>query len=193
MPGDSVIGQGTVVRGNVRGSGPLEIYGRVEGDVTVDGDVTLGDAAAVRGNVTGAQVTVGGAVQGDLRGSQAVLVESGARVVGDLLAPRIGIAEGALVRGNVRTEGEPALAPPARKPVPAARPVSSFGAPRPAAVAPARPVEVRPAAAPPAEASRAKLEQEPAAASSSPEHEPPPPVVPALPKNARGKKKSRPK
>ena len=39
----SVIGRETVVRGNVRGSGGLEILGRVEGDVSIEGDVLLGD------------------------------------------------------------------------------------------------------------------------------------------------------
>jgi cytoskeletal protein CcmA (bactofilin family) len=204
----SVIGRETVVRGNVRGSGGLEILGRVEGDVSIEGDVLLGDSAAVRGNISGAQLTIGGAVLGDLRGTESVMVESGARVVGDLLAPRIGIAEGALVRGNVRTEGEPALAPPqAKRPAAVQRPVSSFSSPRPAA-SPARPAEVRPVERPverearpverearPVERTEAKAQpaEQPAAAKSSPEHEPPPPIVPALPKNARGKKKSRPK
>jgi cytoskeletal protein CcmA (bactofilin family) len=201
MAQGSVIGRGTVVRGNVRGSGGLEILGRVDGDVSVEGDVLLGDGAAVRGNITGTQLTISGAVMGDLRGSEAVLVESGARVVGDLLAPRIGIAEGALVRGNVRTEGEPALAPQqARRACPAQRPVSSFSAPRPVVPSITRPSEPRatdreprtPERAP----ERAEVKAQPvegSATKSSPEHEPPPPIVPVLPKNARGKKKSRPK
>jgi cytoskeletal protein CcmA (bactofilin family) len=116
MSDGSVIGPGTVVRGNVRGEGSLSIFGRVEGDVTISGEVVLGEAAAVRGNITAAQITVGGRVLGDLNGSDAVLIESGARVVGDILAPRIGITNGALVRGNVRTEGEAALpAQPAQR------------------------------------------------------------------------------
>ncbi|HEY6557742.1 MAG TPA: polymer-forming cytoskeletal protein [Polyangiaceae bacterium] len=110
MSDGSVIGPGTVVRGNVRGEGSLSILGRVEGDVTISGDVVLGEAGAVRGNITATQITVGGRVLGDLNASETVLIESGARVVGDILAPRIGITNGALVRGNVRTEGEAALA-----------------------------------------------------------------------------------
>ncbi len=200
MAEGSVIGRETVVRGNVRGAGGLEILGRVEGDVNIEGEVLLGDGAAVRGNISGTQLTIAGAVMGDLRGSESVLVESGARVVGDLLAPRIGIAEGALVRGNVRTEGEPALAPPAAKrPVPGQRPISSFSAPRPVSPSITRPSPVEPR---PIErerpAERVEVKAQPAetpATKSSPEHEhePPPPIVPALPKNARGKKKSRPK
>src|SRR5690348_10332711 len=99
MAETSVISRGTVVRGNVRGSGALEIQGRVEGDVTVSGDVLLGEGSAVRGNVSGESLTIFGQVQGDLRGTEAVLVERGAKVAGDLSAPRIGIATGALVRG----------------------------------------------------------------------------------------------
>ncbi len=198
MAEGSVIGRETVVRGNVRGSGGLEILGRVEGDVSIEGDVLLGDGAAVRGNISGAQLTIGGAVMGDLRGTESVLVEAGARVVGDLLAPRIGIAEGALVRGNVRTEGEPALAPAAAKrPVPGQRPIGSFSAPRPVSPSITRqsPVEVRPIERE-RSAERAEVKAQPVeapATKSSPENEPPPPIVPALPKNARGKKKSRPK
>ena len=49
----SVIGRGTVVRGNVRGSGSLEILGRVEGDVSVSGELVVGEEGAIRGNVSG--------------------------------------------------------------------------------------------------------------------------------------------
>ena len=84
MAAASTIGQGTVVRGNVRGEGSLVIDGRVEGDVNVDGDVTLGEHGAVKGNVSGARISVAGAVAGNLHGTDAVLLESSARVVGDL-------------------------------------------------------------------------------------------------------------
>ena len=191
MPSGSVIGSDTVVRGNVRGSGSLEILGRVEGDVTVDGDVLLGDGAAVRGNVSGAQLTVSGAVQGDLRGSEAVLVQNGARVVGEIVAPRIGIADGGLVRGNVRTEGEAQLVPAARRPAFGARPFGGFPSARAAApvqrAVEHRPIEPRAVEARPSEP-KSRPEGDPAAKSTP---EPPPPVVPALPKGAKGKKKNR--
>ena len=65
MASASIIGRGTVVRGNVRGDGSLEIQGRVEGDVTVEGDVVLGEEAVVRGNITGTQLSIAGTVQLD--------------------------------------------------------------------------------------------------------------------------------
>jgi cytoskeletal protein CcmA (bactofilin family) len=187
----SVIGQGTVVRGNVRGDGSLEILGRVEGDVAVNGDVLLGEHAAVRGNVSAARITVHGAVQGDLRGSEAVLVERGARVAGDLGAPRIGIANGALVRGNVRTEGEPALAPGRRPHASVGLRPSPFSGSKPAHKPEPRPVVVAPPAPPPPHATaRPDDEHEPLAQPArEAERRPPPPVVPALGKGAKAKKK----
>jgi len=193
----SIIGQGTVVRGNVRGTGSLEVRGRIEGDVEVDGDVALGDEGAVKGNISGAQLVIAGQVAGDLRGTEAVLLERGARVVGDLVAPRIGIADGALVRGTVRTEGEPTA--PRRAAVSPTRRTSDFGQkPKlPAAPAPKPAPAPAPAAKPPANPSTAK----PAAPAPNPTAEktppaeapagPPAPVVPALGKSVRGKKKSK--
>ena len=170
----SVIGRGTVVRGNVRGSGSLEILGRVEGDVSVSGELVIGEDGAVRGSVSGSHITCSGAVQGDVRGSDAVLLERGARVVGDLTAPRIGVATGALVKGLVRTDGEPALGASRRPATGAARPIAF----------PARAAAPAPKAEPREEAGDSEP-PEPKAAREAP----PPPVVPALAKGAKAKKK----
>lgn len=181
MSQSSVIGAGTVVRGNLEGEGSLEVFGRVEGDVSMTGDVLVGAGGAVLGDVTAAKISVAGAIQGELRGSEAVLLERGARVVGDLSAPRVGIANGALVRGSVRTEGEPApaqhkrAAGPGIKPATfAAKPVAKVE-PKPVVVARAAPVEVEAAPQRPQE--------------KAPERRPPPPVLPSLGKGAKGKKK----
>jgi cytoskeletal protein CcmA (bactofilin family) len=182
MPDASVIGRSSVVRGNVRGEGNLEILGRIEGDVSVTGDIVLGESAGVRGSLNGASITVAGQVQGDIRGSEAVLVEGGAKVIGDLLAPRIGVAAGALVKGNVRTEGEAPLGT-GRRPATQGLRSASF-AQKPA---PLKPVEVPRAAA----ASEPEASEKPVAKEKKQEGErqAPPPVVPVLAKGAKAKKK----
>jgi len=164
----SVIGQGTVVRGNVRGEGSIEIYGRVDGNVIVTGDVTLGENASVRGDVSGVRVSVGGAVTGDLTGTEAVIVEGAAQITGDITAPRIGIEEGARVRGALKTD-EPSGSPAAR----------SANEPRraPRAAADARPAEAR---------APLRAANPPAARKG-----PPAPVVPALRGAVARKKKAK--
>jgi cytoskeletal protein CcmA (bactofilin family) len=184
MSQSSVIGAGTVVRGNLEGEGSLEVYGRVEGDVNLTGDVLVGDGGAVLGDVTAAKISVAGAVQGNLRGSDAVLLERGAKVVGDLSAPRVGIANGALVRGSVRTEGEPAPAANKRAVGPGLKPATF-------AAKPVAKVEPKPAVALRAEPVRPVelAVQPPRAQEKAPERRPPPPVLPSLGKGAKGKKK----
>ncbi|HOU92217.1 MAG TPA: polymer-forming cytoskeletal protein, partial [Polyangiaceae bacterium] len=114
MSDGSIIGRTTTIRGHVTGTGAIRVEGRVEGDVVTDGNVEVAPEAQIQGAVRGATLRVAGAVAGDLSGTDAVLLESGARVVGDLSAPRIGIAEGALVRGKIETARGAAAAPAPR-------------------------------------------------------------------------------
>jgi cytoskeletal protein CcmA (bactofilin family) len=154
----STIGVGTTVRGSIRGEGDLEIHGRVEGSVVVTGEVIIFETALLKSDVRARRITVRGAVAGDVSADEAIVLEAGARVLGDLGAPQIGIRPGGMVRGNVSTGGPlpetksvaaaPAAAGRARPAAPAARPAAAAPA-RAAASAPAaRPVAARPAVLP---------------------------------------------
>jgi cytoskeletal protein CcmA (bactofilin family) len=199
----SIIGKTTRVRGRVTGDADLEVQGWVDGEIAVGGDVTVDTGGMVGAGIHGRRLVVRGAVKGDLVGDEAILLEEGARVVGDVRAPRVVIGPGALVRGFVDTgEGGGAPARSQRAATPAARPAVS--APKPA------PVAAKPAPAPAAaHAPAAKAADKPAAhagggnaghgannippSPGSAARRPPPPVVPAL-KKAKGqmaKKKER--
>ncbi|HLK36861.1 MAG TPA: polymer-forming cytoskeletal protein [Polyangiaceae bacterium] len=187
----TVIGRTTRVRGRVTGAADLDVRGFVEGEIAVTGDVTVDSQGMVGSAIHGRRVVVRGAVKGDLLGDEAVLLEEGARVVGDIRAPRVAIAQGALVRGYVQTGEGNAPAVAAARPQPAARPapapqVSVVTPKAPAAVAPKPAAKGGPAPVP------ARAAQPPALPSAA-QRRPPPPVVPAL-KKARGqivKKKER--
>src|SRR5512147_1251042 len=146
MKSPSTISTTTIVRGNVSGDGSLEVLGRIEGSISMTGQVIVAPNAVVKGNVSATEIQVAGNILGNLTASDLVMINTGARVVGDLAGARIGVAEGALVRGLVRTEGEPPLAQPAPvAPARAATPVAKAAMPaKPAFAAPSMP---RPAAA----------------------------------------------
>jgi cytoskeletal protein CcmA (bactofilin family) len=193
----TVIGRTTRVRGRVTGSVDLEVQGFVEGEIAVAGDVTVDSQGIVGAGVRGRRLIVRGAVKGDLVGDESILLESGARVVGDVRAPRIAIAPGALVRGYVQTGDADASGTRAARAQPAARPLPAPAA-RPApAASPAAVAAAPKAAAAPAPAKIARPEA-PAARAATPlsnsgPRRPPPPVVPAL-RSAKGqiaKKKER--
>jgi DNA polymerase-3 subunit gamma/tau len=187
----SVIAGSAVIRGNVRGDTSLEILGRVEGDVGVTGDLALGPDAVVVGTISGARVIIGGSVEGDVTATEAVLVSDTGRVVGDLLAPRIGVSEGAHVHGSVRTTNGTSSAPsvsraaPRRVPAPVAERVER---PAPRAVAPA-PAPVAVAAPSPSPSASPSSLPPAASAASAGKKAPPPPVIPAPRPGVRARKK----
>jgi len=191
---ESIIGRTTRVRGRVTGAVDLLVLGFVDGEIAVSGDVTVDAHGLVGASVQGRRLVVRGAVKGDLLGEEAVVLEDGARVVGDVRAPRVAIAAGALVRGYVET-GEGNGAP--------ARASRSEAAARPAAqarVAPP-PQASRPSPGGPAGKPAPAIHVAGGGGSSANNsghgraaaRRPPPPVVPAL-KKAKGqiaKKKER--
>ena len=198
----TVIGRTTRVRGRVVGSGDVEVQGFVEGEITVGGDATVDVHGLVGASFRGRRLLVRGAVKGDLLGEEAVILEDGARVVGDVRAPRVAIAPGALVRGYVETGETPQTsaratrAASAARPVPLVQPQSALSTAKAAAPPPSRtaakPATMhgtsaaapQPGHAPPASASSAAAASaaKGSAANRPALRRPPPPVVPVLKK-----------
>jgi cytoskeletal protein CcmA (bactofilin family) len=197
----STIGRGTTVRGNLHGDGDLEILGRIEGSVSVTGELSIGESALIKSDVRGRRVTVRGAIAGNVSATEAIVLEPGARVVGDLGAPQIGIRPGALLRGMVSTGATPAAtAAPARAaratPAPAAARAPARPVPKPAPVPRIEPRAPEPVAvaAPPLEPKEAVVHHEEAsqalreaslASRTAERGGPPPPVVPQIRKGAK--------
>jgi cytoskeletal protein CcmA (bactofilin family) len=197
----SRLGRGVVIRGSIRGEGDIEIEGRVEGVLDVDGDVTLAESARVRveeGDLAGRRVSIRGAVLGNIRGASAIVLEEGARVVGDLAAPSIGIRPGGLLRGHVstgdgaesgvptrgRAAARPAVARPAVKASPSAKAMIAAPPPRGSAKSSARAASTQRAAEEVSDSVPT-----PRAPKARGRAEAPAPVMPSLKKGAKGQLK----
>ncbi len=194
----SVIGKSARVRGRVIGAGDIEVRGFIEGEIDVDGDVLVEAQGMVGASIRGKRVVVRGAVKGDLVATEAVSLQEGARVVGEVRAPRVAIASGALVRGFVETgEGRASTSPRATRAQPATRPATPVARANPPQASVSASPSVAKAPAPQASVVAKAAPGHPAAGAGSPSHggprRPPLPVVPAL-KKAKGqvaKKKER--
>jgi cytoskeletal protein CcmA (bactofilin family) len=178
MPDVTVIGRGTNIVGRVSGALDLAIHGRIEGEVAVDGEVTIESEGLALASLTGRRVIVRGAVKGDVHAEEAILLEEGARVQGDLRAPRVAVLRGALVRGYVQTSGAGSNESRSRD-AKATRPAQRNGPPMRAPAPPPRKAAASTpsllAGTPPKQAAKG----------------PPPPVVPVLRKGAKGALKKR--
>ena len=110
------IGKSVVIKGELNGSEDLTIEGQVEGKIELkDHVLTIGPNGKIKAQVFSKAVIVLGEVTGNVTATEKVDIRDGGSVDGDIIAPRVAIAEGAHFRGSVdmqRKGGQPAAKEP---------------------------------------------------------------------------------
>ena len=132
------IGKSVVIKGELNGSEDLTIEGHVEGKIELkDHVLTIGPNGKIKAQVFAKSVIVLGEVNGNVTATEKVDIRDGGSVDGDIISPRVAIAEGAHFRGSVdmqRKGGQPAAASPVQSKPAAAQPaVQTQAQPQPAA------------------------------------------------------------
>jgi cytoskeletal protein CcmA (bactofilin family) len=142
--GSTVIGESITVTGNVSGDEDLTIRGRLEGSVSIAKTLLVEAGGVVKAEIHARNCVISGVVVGNVSASESVEITREARMVGDIAAPRVIIADGAAFRGRVDMgDVDVEAAGPARAERPAMRPVIPQ---RPALRPPQRPEPVAPRA-----------------------------------------------
>jgi cytoskeletal protein CcmA (bactofilin family) len=96
------IGKSVVIKGELNGSEDLTIEGHVEGTIQLrDHVLTIGPNGRIKAQVFAKSVIVLGEVTGNVTASDKVDIRDGGSVDGDIISPRVAIAEGAHFRGSV--------------------------------------------------------------------------------------------
>jgi cytoskeletal protein CcmA (bactofilin family) len=95
-----VIGAKTTVKGEITGDEDVLVEGAVEGQVRISRDLRVAASGSVRANVEANSVIVSGEVLGDCTAAVRVDIQATGRLTGNIRAPKIVIAEGAVFRGN---------------------------------------------------------------------------------------------
>ena len=114
------IGKSVVIKGELNGSEDLTIEGHVEGTIQLKEHVlTIGPNGRIKAQVFAKSVIVLGEVIGNVTASDKVDIRDNGSVDGDIVSPRVAIAEGAHFRGSVdmqRKGGAGPTQPQAAKP-----------------------------------------------------------------------------
>ena len=97
----TVIGQGIIIEGEVTSDEAVVVAGTVRGKLTVDGAVTIESGAVVEADIGATTLSVGGSVTGNVTASDRVDLLTGGKLIGDVKAARVTIADGAVFKGNV--------------------------------------------------------------------------------------------
>jgi cytoskeletal protein CcmA (bactofilin family) len=101
---DTTIGAGLKIRGEITGSSDMYIDGEVQGKVRIGaGSLTVGSNGRVQADIEAREILVNGSVVGNLKATDRVQLGSTGSVQGSVITPRIGIDDGARLRGNVET------------------------------------------------------------------------------------------
>ncbi len=96
------LGKSVVLKGHLSASEDLTIEGRVEGTITVRGHtLTVGHHAQIEAKILARVATIRGTVHGDVTATEKVEILAKGSLDGDVVAPRIVIAEGACFRGKM--------------------------------------------------------------------------------------------
>ncbi|MCB9548324.1 MAG: polymer-forming cytoskeletal protein [Myxococcales bacterium] len=114
----TVIAAGTVVAGRIEGAEDVDLFGRIEGSLKLKGALKIDEKARADAELDVTRLEVRGILVGNATASESIELFGTARVVGDLVAPRIIVRDGARFRGLIDM-GEPAEADdeaPARRP-----------------------------------------------------------------------------
>jgi cytoskeletal protein CcmA (bactofilin family) len=100
--GASRIQGGIKIHGEISGNSDLYIDGELQGKIRLGGaSVVIGPNGKIQADIEAGAVTIDGSVQGNIKASESVRLGAGSRVQGSVLTPRIGIDDGARLRGKV--------------------------------------------------------------------------------------------
>ncbi len=97
----TVIGAGITIEGEISTDEDVVVHGTIRGRLKAKEGVTIESGAVVEADITGGPLSVAGTVTGNIVSSDRVDLQAGARVVGNVKASRITIADGAQFKGNV--------------------------------------------------------------------------------------------
>jgi len=107
----TIIGEGTVVQGDIIYEGGLHIDGKVEGNISAQAGsmatLTLSKLGSVHGGIDVPTVVIDGEVQGDVTASERVQLIANSRITGNVKYNLIEMEVGAVVNGQLlRQEGD---------------------------------------------------------------------------------------
>lgn len=99
----TLIGEGYIFTGELKGSSVVRIEGRIVGNVNVEGGVILGEKGIIDGDIITNSAIIFGTVNGNLKATQLEIKKTG-HVSGDITTDTIEIEMGAQYNGKLQMQ-----------------------------------------------------------------------------------------
>lgn len=103
--GPATIGPSIHIKGDLTGEEDLVIQGHVEGTINLkQNNLTIGGNGKIHANIFANTITVEGELQGDLYGTEKVVIRRTGNVRGNIVAPRVNLEDGAKFKGSIEMD-----------------------------------------------------------------------------------------
>ncbi|RIL10753.1 MAG: hypothetical protein DCC75_03690 [Proteobacteria bacterium] len=109
---EAFLGKGSKVAGTLNFTGPVELDGQVEGEITAQDRLTIGESAVINAKITGGEILVKGTVNGDINASKRLSLKRPARVLGNITTTNLSIEEGVIFEGKASMGASSAVKSP---------------------------------------------------------------------------------
>lgn len=105
---DTIIGNGSMFDGILKSDGNIRIDGLFDGEIISTLNLHVSDVGRVRARIHAATCTITGSVMGKILATSDVVIESSARVWGEIASPTLQIEPGAVFKGksNGKEDGD---------------------------------------------------------------------------------------
>jgi len=105
------LGTSVVIKGELSASEDLTLCGHLEGSVRLpDHTLTIGPNAEIKAEILAKAVVVSGSVTGNVTATERLDIRATGSLIGDIVSPRLVIAEGGTLRGKVQMSVGPVAA-----------------------------------------------------------------------------------
>ncbi len=97
----TILGPTLEIEGEIEGDEDLVIQGKIQGKIVSKKDLTVDNSGKVEATITTKNLAVSGMLVGNVVASERVEVRKEGKMIGDIKAPRVIIADGAKFKGNI--------------------------------------------------------------------------------------------
>ena len=96
----TIIGEGTAIKGTIEATGVVRIDGTLEGTIVHDGDLIVGPKGRVTAEIRSKGLAVAGEVRGNVEATEKLELLPGAKLYGDIKCGHLVVHEGAMFHGR---------------------------------------------------------------------------------------------
>jgi cytoskeletal protein CcmA (bactofilin family) len=110
---NTIIGEGTTLKGDVKVEGSIQVDGEFEGTIVATDTLVVGGTGKVDGDANVANAVIGGHMYGNVFASGKIELQRGSQLLGDIKTRGLVIEDGVVFQGNCQM-GDAIERPPRR-------------------------------------------------------------------------------